>query len=97
MKRCRIRIRNVTSSDPKHWFGLYLGYTGTNVVHAAKLLLLLLAMMLEYPTNGTAVADVELNIIAVSPILHNTRTTVLLVYHSDHSTVYSFTGLLSCS
>jgi hypothetical protein len=88
MKRCRIRIRNETSTDPKHWFDLYLGYTCANAFYAAKLLLL--AMLLEYPTNGTAVADVELNTVAVGSILHNTHTTVLLVYHSDHSTVYLF-------
>ncbi len=89
MKRCRIRVRNTGSIDH------YLGYTCANVVHAAKLLLL--AMLLEYPTKGTAVADVELNIVAIGSILHNTQTTVLLVYHSDQSTVYSFTGLFSCS
>ncbi len=95
MKRCRIRIRNETSTDQKHWFGLYLGYTGTNAVHAAKLLLL--AMLLEYPTNVTAVADVELNIVAFVSILHNTHTTVLLVCYSHHSTIYSvFTGLFRC-
>ncbi len=89
MKRCKIRIRKETSTDPKHWFGLYLGYTGTNAVHASKLLLLLLAMLLQYPTNGTAVADVELNIVAIGSILHDTHTTVLRVYHSDQSTMYS--------
>ncbi len=93
--KCRIRIRNETSSYPKHWFDLYLGYTGINAVHAAKLLLL--AMLLQYPTIGTVVADVELNIVAVGSIFHDTHATVLLVYHSDQSTVYSFTGLFSCS
>jgi hypothetical protein len=75
----QVRIRNTGSIDH------YLGYTGANVVHAAKLLLL--AMLLEYPTNVTAVADVELNIVAIGSILHDTHTTVLLVYHSGHSTL----------
>jgi hypothetical protein len=86
----QVWIRNIGSIDH------YLGYTGSN---AAKLLLLLLAMLWKYryPTNVTAVANVELNIVAVGSILYDTHTTVLLVYHSDHSTVYSFTGLFSCS
>jgi hypothetical protein len=87
MKRGRIRIRNETSTDPKHWFDLYLGYTCANAFYTAKLLLL--AMLLQYFTNVTAVADVELNTVAVGPMLHDTHTTVLLVYHSGHSTVYS--------
>jgi len=95
MKRCGIRIRNETSSEPKHWFDLYLCYTCANAVHAAKLLLL--AMLLKYPTHVTAAAGVEPNIVAVGSILHDTHTTVLLVYHSDQSTVYSFTGLFSFS
>jgi hypothetical protein len=89
LKRCRIQIRNETSTGPKHWFDLYLGYTCTNAVHAGKLLLLAMLLKYLYPTIGTAVANVELNTVAVGSILHDTHTTVLLVYHSDHSTVYS--------